>query len=662
MSMAKTIFRILLFAIGLYACIQGVNRKEIALVLAGSLVAGLAFLAVTDIARPERGISLAFLARRIWPDTPLVFVILAVVCTAIAMLIVQLVPENLPAVLPWVLGMACMVLAAFFHDRNRQTGALSPPASSAPANAQRRARRDLWIEIGLVAALTAIAFALRIYDLENLPPIVHVDEGEMGMFGLDILAGKPIPFFYTAPFWGLPLIFNYLQAACMAIFGTTVFGLRMLSVIVGALCIPVLYGIGREGWGKVAGLVAAGLMCVSHYHIQYSRIAIICIESQLGMIVFAYLMARIANGKDFFGGWALPRGGLLMFVLAGLALGLSQYFYFGSRVMPFIAIGLLGYFWLARKISLKQAAAVFVVAAAVFAPLAVFFAGSFDLFINRIEFVSIFREQNYKAALGPDASLPADLVRLMGHQLERILGFFLKLGDGGGFYTSSISAFDELTSLLMWLGIGATITRLRRYPEFSLLVWFVFGLVMGGVFTIDAPSGQRLLIMTPVVYLFGGVLVSRVAGIFELLAGRIARPVSAALAIALIAFAGAANINTYFSEYPRIAAGYEAILAAREFMTAPAYHNYLLSAPVMYSNHGAIKFVARDANVKDLSSPEALQLLAGDGKGIAVVALQNKYGDLNRIRALYPAGVSKVVKDPAGREMYTVFRVPPAER
>ena len=86
-------------------------------------------------------------------------------------------------------------------------------------------------ELASVLVITGVAFAMRFYNLEMIPPLFHGDEGFMGLFGLDIMEGQRYPFFATSNLWGLPFLFNYLQALSMWIFGANVFGLRMLSAI-----------------------------------------------------------------------------------------------------------------------------------------------------------------------------------------------------------------------------------------------------------------------------------------------------------------------------------------------------------------------------------------------------------------------------------------------
>ena len=81
----------------------------------------------------------------------------------------------------------------------------------------------------------------------------------------------------------------------MLVFGSTVAGVRMLSVILGTLCIPIVYGIGRLSWGPVAAATAAWLMAVSHFHIHYSRMSQIFIYSAILMALMMLLLLGIAG-------------------------------------------------------------------------------------------------------------------------------------------------------------------------------------------------------------------------------------------------------------------------------------------------------------------------------------------------------------------------------
>ena len=57
----------------------------------------------------------------------------------------------------------------------------------------------------------------------------------------------------------------------VARFGDTVYAVRLLSALVGAGTIPVIYLIGKRLSGAVTGLAAAALLAVSPFHIYFAQ-------------------------------------------------------------------------------------------------------------------------------------------------------------------------------------------------------------------------------------------------------------------------------------------------------------------------------------------------------------------------------------------------------
>ena len=82
-----------------------------------------------------------------------------------------------------------------------------------------------------------------------------------------------------------PTLFHYLQALSIKLFGQSISGLRMVSVIFGALCVPALYVAGRLSYGRFAGLIAASFIAFAHVHIHFSRIGLNNIHSVFMVIV-----------------------------------------------------------------------------------------------------------------------------------------------------------------------------------------------------------------------------------------------------------------------------------------------------------------------------------------------------------------------------------------
>ena len=153
--------------------------------------------------------------------------------------------------------------------------------------------RQTYIEMALILFLTVLGLALRMYDLVNLPRVFHGDEGEIGIIARYILTGsKPVPPF-SVSWLSMPNISFYTRAISLAIFGDSVFGIRMLSVLLGTLSIPIIYFVGKNFWGKISGFFAAWLLTVSHFQIQYSRIGVNNIKSFFFIVLFLLCMSLL---------------------------------------------------------------------------------------------------------------------------------------------------------------------------------------------------------------------------------------------------------------------------------------------------------------------------------------------------------------------------------
>lgn len=534
------------------------------------------------------------------------------------------------------------------HDRVR----LQPSFSLAALR-----RRGVMLEVGAVAAVTVAAFALRAYDLAHFPPPMHGDEGEMGLMALQILEGPGrLPLFATG--WlDHPTLFHYLQAASMAIFGKDEVGLRMLSAIFGAACVPLVYWIGYIGWGRLVGFTAAWLMAVSHLHIHFSRIGLNNIESVFGMTLFMLLLALIWERSEREQRATAP---LWLFMGAGLVAGLSQYLYYGSRLIPVVAAPLLLVLWRRKRASAGQLLMLALAALIAFAPLGGFYLNHWAPLVNRMRGVSVFRAENLRHILGPDAVWPKDLPMLLKVQAERNLRFFVRDGDASSFYLRDIPAFDGLTVVLFWLGLGAALTRVRRYHELALLLWFGLGVLFAGILTIDSPNAPRLLIMTPSVYLLGGVFVHRARELLIKVTRVRLNGVGALILGVGMVLTLLANVYLYFVDYARKAPNLAPIVVAREMSAEPErYQAYLMGSPILFAEHGVIRFVARRAHVRNLDDPDALLAPNFQEQGLLVIALAHRVSELKAIEARFPGGTTALYSDPLGRLIYVAYRVPP---
>ena len=585
----------------------------------------------------------------------------------------------------WLLALALLIAAGLLHDRTR------PPA--APEDAHRQ--RWTWLDGGLVASVTVLALALRLYQLGAFLPPMHGDEGEMGLLALlarygpaSGLSPQPLPPFSTA-FLDHPTLFHYLQVLPLLLFGDTITALRILSAVVGALCVPLIFAVGRLGWGRVAGFTAAWLLAVSHIHIHYSRIALNNIETVWCVILLIALLALLyetskpgpADRVQLYLARTFRRGPiadhtgpqasspaprpLTLLVAIGLVVGLSQYFYFGSRLLPILAVILLFVLWCQRRVPFWQLAVAAVAAIVAYLPLAGYYANHLTPFLGRMQGVTVFSPQGMAQTLGPQAMWPNDLPRLLWTQVKTNVLFFLSDGDRSAFYLADIPAFDKVTVILFWLGLGVVIARVRRFHELALLAWLGLGVLLAGVVTLDAPNGPRLIVAVPAMYLICGVFMQKAVDLVARLWPQNGRRVGLGVVGAVAAVTLLLNSYTYFVDYQQRQPNTLAVRLAEEIAAAsPDYHAYLLGAPNLFVNYGTIRFLAFAAQKDDLAAPDQLAPMlaqAGDSAGALILALPNHVVDLQQIQQQFPNGTLAERTDARGNVLYSAYRIPAVE-
>jgi 4-amino-4-deoxy-L-arabinose transferase-like glycosyltransferase len=656
----------LIFALCITAV--GLNEKSLLLMILGAAIVALALSGLKDAEEPRRpppSVAPTWHPRRLSRRGRMI----AGYTVALAVLTVALSSEISliwVSVATWLLAIGGLVALGLHLD------------SIHPRELVARARllfaKEHRPELASVLAITAVGFAMRYYDVEMIPPAFHGDEGFMGLLALDIMDGKRYPFFATSPLWGLPYLFNYLQALTMAIFGDNVYGLRMLSVICGTLCVPVTYAIGRAGWGPAAGAVAAWLIAVSHLHVHHSRMGVIFIESALLMALMLLLLALAWNHAQREGPVQGPgvgsvseagpppmrRGMWTLLILAGAICALSQYFYFASRVVPIVAAPLLLIMWRSRRINFWQGVAFAVAFLVIYAPLAAHYIEIPDQFYGRLRDVSIFQPQYVKDVVGPNATLPSALPALFAEQTRRSLNLFMQSGDQSGFYSGNTPTFDVVMAAMIWLGLGAALARPFRYHEAAVLLWFGLGLFFGSVLTLGAISGQRILIMTTSAYLFGGLFVARLMDLIRQTELRKADWLLAPAGTTLALWLLSANVVIYFYEFAPRMEDAEATVVGRELRDAgPTYHVYFLTSPRFDPNHGAVQFISHRAAATNIL-PNAPVQPPDDGLGLLFLALEPRLPELKAIEGRFPGGQERPFRAPTGRLLYVAYQVPPA--
>lgn len=123
-----------------------------------------------------------------------------------------------------------------------------------------------------------------------------------------------------------PPLFYYIEHILISLFGASEFVLRFVPALVGSLTIPVFYLIGREVLGRFGGIISAGLLTFSSYHIFYSQ------DARAYALVLFFFSIALLNYI-----YALKRGMIRYWVLCGIFCSLS----FWTHMYVAIAIAAL---------------------------------------------------------------------------------------------------------------------------------------------------------------------------------------------------------------------------------------------------------------------------------------------------------------------------------
>lgn len=186
----------------------------------------------------------------------------------------------------------------------------------------------------LLAVVLLIAFLLRVYDLQNIPNGLFIDEAARGYDAFSIsqtgadMFGKFLPLFpralddYTAG------LYTYLTVPFVYLLDLSRFSTRYAAVWVGVFTVAVAYQAICRPFGKQAALAGAALMAISPWYVLLSRIGVEWTLLGLGPMLTIVLLYRGLHRPNWL-------------IAAGIAGGVSLYGY--APVKAFLPL-LLGLF------------------------------------------------------------------------------------------------------------------------------------------------------------------------------------------------------------------------------------------------------------------------------------------------------------------------------
>lgn len=438
-------------------------------------------------------------------------------------------------------------------------------------------------EAALLGAILLAALALRLWNLENSLR-VFVDE-------LHLSTG-------TAYFWGqhhprllqsigvlmpFPRIFPYWMSEAVEIFGRNFTGLRFTSAIIGTLTIAATYFMARQFFNRRTSLAGATLLATFPPFLHFSRIALINIADPLfGALAVGFLARAVREGRHS------------DYALAGMALGLTQYFYEGGKLL----IPALVLLWLAGMAlgSLRVTRRLYAWFTLPFSREGVMVMAITALLIGLPVVVVMVSQTTDIHPRMTDAGLNGDFWQKVvdtgdvGLFIERIDNPFLvytRLPDEARYYGGSTPLILPFLVPLFLLGLVHALAWRERRGAWVLVAWVVLT-SLGNSLLMHSTIAARFIIVLPVL---GLLMALGLMATLDLLLPR-ANRLRGGLAIALLLVISVLQAGYYFgphlTEFNQQSReregpdGHDALLRTADFPPETAIH--LISAKRPFTN------------------------------------------------------------------------------
>jgi len=510
-----------------------------------------------------------------------------------------------------------------------------------------------WVELLGVVALLLVAFGVRAYDLEHIPINLGGDEGTWGLQGLEMLEGGRLANPFATRWFGFSSMSFLAWGLAMQLFGETVAGLRMLSVLIGTASVLTTFLLARELWGRKVAWLAAVVLTCGHFHLHFSRLAVNNIGDPLFVTLAFWLFLRGLRSER-----------TICFVLAGAVVGVGIYGYVGARLIPIVIALYVGWRAVVERRFLQrhgQHLALLVLAVVVVtAPLLLYYLAYPDRLFGRYNQVNIFASgwlSNEQVITGRSAA------SLLLEQFWKSVSVFHYQLDPTFWYHADIPMLDSLSGVLIVLGMVWTIARWRWRGNGLLLLWFWLALATAWFVTENPPSSMRGVIITPAAAILVALGTDRLLRFARRLVGgpRLLWTGLLAVVLAVVAFF---NLRYYFLVYTpsRVygnpTAEISDVLADELDGWEHVPPVYFDGAPRMYWDFGAVAFRLRGVEGQDFS-PEADLYSVTTDRGALFVVLGENASDLPQIHDAFPGGVEEsFYSDADGRLLFTLYHVP----
>ena len=549
-----------------------------------------------------------------------------------------------PALPLWIASLAALLLTAAAAGRGldvpERWGTARLPAARGPRVA---------LAAFVLALLSGAAF-VRLWNLANVPFGVNPDEGDQAALAMQIVGGFNTDAWYRPGWYHISMIYFKLLAAVMSVAGLDVAGARVFGALCGLATVAIVTFLAVRHFGWRAGLLAGTLLSFTGGALQFSRVTTCASPTQtLWALSAAGFLEAARRGRA----WAWG--------LAGLAGGLSIYFYPTGRLWCLLAIpfSIAVFLRASRETRARTAAGVAFAALAACVAAGPFLAATLRLpgeFTVRAQETTIFIPRN-AARL---AYLRADwgIGRVLVAQVEHAVGFLNRYVDQNILWPTDRPLFPPVLAALVLLGILAATVKARDVRLLLASRWCWIG-ILGVIVTVETPNMHRWATAIPVLPLLAALVLDEAARRFGAAPGR-ARVAATAAAAVVVALCAAAELAFYFGPYAASDRWpYKRVEGAAAAEAGAGGWALTVGNDAHMVNSGWVRLLAPRAHRMGVATPGiALPLAIPAVRDLSFVVYARQAYYLPYLESVYPGGATREERHFPNELVVTEYRVP----
>jgi 4-amino-4-deoxy-L-arabinose transferase-like glycosyltransferase len=399
-------------------------------------------------------------------------------------------------------------------------------------------------EVFFIIMLLLAGLALLIPFLSLLPSFVTDDEGFMGLQARKFLWQTPVNIFGFSDFFYHPNLSFYPLYLSLKIFSNDIFGLRLSSVIISLISLPVSFYLFKILFNRNIAALSVIFMLFSHVFIAHARIGF---NNTQSILLFVMALLLLVSG--------LKKNSFSLIYLTGVLAGLGFYSYFASRTIIIIVILYLLYlivFNLYKKTSIIKFIVVSITGFTICCA---------PLFIETIKKPYTLNKRFYDVLLISENSQikPACILQNTNNKIITLLNntkksflLYFSTRDHGTTYQVNRPFLDFVSSILFILGLPLLLIHFKKPSSALIIISAIIIIFFCQVITKDIPGYQRIIMIIPLTSIICSLYISTITDFLLLhikensIKNMLLPPIllySTVIAIIII------NIETYYSNY-----------------------------------------------------------------------------------------------------------------